>query len=113
MDYNEEIHFTDNVTARGNLYYSGKAMKTRNIIGIILWFTVIGAFASLIISLIDSIYILSTDFRNKELNNTKLLWGLLSLLLIGNIGCLVFANKMMSAADYGKPTDFTDNKEQI
>ncbi|MDK2819331.1 MAG: hypothetical protein KFW07_00690 [Mycoplasmataceae bacterium] len=82
-----------------DLYTKGKSMKNRNILGIVLWFTIIGAIVSIIISLIDAIIILSTDFKNKELNDEKILWGVLSLVLLGNIACLIFANKMISAAE--------------
>ncbi|MGL5205210.1 MAG: hypothetical protein ACRC63_03085, partial [Metamycoplasmataceae bacterium] len=90
-----EIQFVDNAAIRSDLYLRGRSMRTRNIIAIVLWFTLFGAIISAIINLIDSIIILASDYRNKELNNDKILWGLLSLLLIGNIGCLVFGNKMM------------------
>ncbi|MGL5617713.1 MAG: hypothetical protein ACRCWU_01505 [Metamycoplasmataceae bacterium] len=102
----DKIHFIDNAVLREDLYLRGKSMRTRNIVGIVLWFTIIGIIPSLIISLVDSIIILSTDFRNKELNDDKLLWGLLSLLLLGNIGCLIFASKMMSIAEHGSASSF-------
>ncbi|MGL5732969.1 MAG: hypothetical protein ACRCXE_02790, partial [Metamycoplasmataceae bacterium] len=87
-------------------------MRNRNIVGIILWFTIIGLIISAIIELIDSIIILSSDFKNKELNNDKLLWGLLSLLLLGNIGCLIFGIKMMNAAQHGDISSYEFNHQQ-
>ncbi|MGL5590907.1 MAG: hypothetical protein ACRDCH_02445 [Metamycoplasmataceae bacterium] len=105
----EEIHFTDNAAARGDLYLRGRSMRTRNIIAIILWFTLFGIIISAIIGLIDSIIILASDFKNKELNNDKILWGLLSLLLLGNIGCLIFGIKMMNAATQGSIASYEMN----
>ena len=75
------------------LFKKAKGIKIRAIVGIVLIFTLIGIIASLIISLIDGIIILSTDWNNKELNDSKLLWGLLTLLLLGPIGSLVFGIK--------------------
>lgn len=94
-------------TVNEQLLKDGKAMKTRNIIGIVLIFTLIGIFASVIISLIDSIKIITTDYKNQELNDDKLLWGILGLVLLGNIACLIFASKMISVAEAG--TNAQDN----
>ena len=48
---------------------------------------------SLILAVVGSILILSTDFKNNYVNDSKILWGLLSLFLIGPIGLIVFAKK--------------------
>lgn len=80
------------------LLKEGKSMKIRNIIGIVLVFTLIGMIASFVISLIDSIKILTKSYKDQKLEEEKLLWGILSLLILGNIGCLVFACKMIATA---------------
>ncbi|MGL5590905.1 MAG: hypothetical protein ACRDCH_02435 [Metamycoplasmataceae bacterium] len=99
-----EIHFVNNPEAsnfRYDLIARGKAMRTRNIIAIILWFTIVGAIISALISFIDALIILFSNFKNQELNNEKFLWGLLALFPLGSIACLVFANKMISVAKHG------------
>ena len=67
-------------------------IKKISIVGIILIFTIIGFFVTIIISIILGIKIISTDWKNQEINNDKLLWGLLTLLLLGPISSLIFAN---------------------
>ncbi|MGL5592130.1 MAG: hypothetical protein ACRDCJ_02095 [Metamycoplasmataceae bacterium] len=48
-----------------------------------------------------SIIILASDFENKEVNNNRILWGLLSLLLLGAIGIIIFsAVNMKKYSDY-------------
>ena len=45
------------------------------------------------ICLAAAIMILATDWQNQEINDSKLLWGLLGLLLIPAIAPIVFGNK--------------------
>ena len=44
-----------------------------------------------IIPFILGILILATDWKNEEINNKKILWGILTLLLLGPIASLVFS----------------------
>ncbi|MGL5590832.1 MAG: hypothetical protein ACRDCH_02055 [Metamycoplasmataceae bacterium] len=44
-----------------------------------------------ILAFIGSIAILATNFDNKAANDSKVLWGLLSLFLLGWIGIIIFA----------------------
>ncbi len=75
-----------------------KSIKTRSIVSLVLFITILGLIVSLVLNLIDCIKILSTKWENKEVEDSKLLWGILSLVLLGPIGSLVFAcislNKM-------------------
>ncbi len=87
------------INSNEDLLQRGTSMRNRNILGIVLFFTIIGTIPSLIISLIDSIVILSTTYKDENLNEEKTLWGLLSLIILGNIGCLVFATKMIDTAN--------------
>ncbi|MGL6124952.1 MAG: hypothetical protein ACRC1F_00470 [Metamycoplasmataceae bacterium] len=87
------------INSNEELLEQGKKMKTRNIVAIVLWFTIIGGIVSAIIGLVDAVRILSTNFQDKDLNSEKTLWGILSLLIFGNIASLVFANKMISTAE--------------
>lgn len=48
---------------------------------------------SFILSLICSIQILVSNFGHKEINDMKILWGILGLLVIGSIASLVFSVK--------------------
>ncbi|MGL5590697.1 MAG: hypothetical protein ACRDCH_01315 [Metamycoplasmataceae bacterium] len=54
----------------------------------IYWWPIIISF---VLNLITSIYIVATDFQNEEVNKNKVLWGLLSLFLLGSIGIIIFA----------------------
>ncbi|MGL5617583.1 MAG: hypothetical protein ACRCWU_00815 [Metamycoplasmataceae bacterium] len=49
------------------------------------------AIISGIFAFIGSIAILATNFDNKAANDSKILWGLLSLFLLGWIGIIIFA----------------------
>lgn len=75
-----------------------KSIKIRSIVSLVLFITILGLIVSLVLNLIDCIKILSTKWENKEVEDSKLLWGILSLVLLGPIGLLVFAcislNKM-------------------
>lgn len=56
-------------------------------------FTIISIITStigIVISFIAAILILVTDFGNKEINDSRVLWGVLSLILLGPIGVLAF-----------------------
>ncbi len=55
---------------------------------IISWLLVI---VPSIISFVSAIIILATDWKNKEINNNKTIWGILTLLLLGPISSLVFS----------------------
>ncbi len=70
-----------------------KKIRTQSIVGIVLFFTLIGTIVSCILALVDGVKILSKEWENPEIDDDKLLWGLLTLLGLLNIGSLVFANK--------------------
>ncbi|MGL5590771.1 MAG: hypothetical protein ACRDCH_01745 [Metamycoplasmataceae bacterium] len=60
--------------------------------GSIIWLiSVIIVLLSLILNITLSVIILATDFKNKEVNDNRILWGLLSLFLLGGIGIIVFS----------------------
>ena len=48
------------------------------------------AVPAMVISCVGSIMIIVTDFENKQINDSRILWGLLSLFLLGPIGLFVF-----------------------
>jgi hypothetical protein len=61
------------INSNEDLLQRGTSMRNRNILGIVLFFTIIGTIPSLIISLIDSIVILSTTYKDENLNEEKTL----------------------------------------
>jgi len=71
-------------------------IRTLSIVGIVLIFTVIGIFVTIIISIVLGIKILSINWKDEEINNDKLLWGLLTLLVLGPISSLIFANTTLN-----------------
>lgn len=80
-----------------DLEKKAQGLKVRGIVGIVLIFTLIGAIVSLIFAIMDSITILTTDWKNEELNNSKTLWGILGLLILGNIATLIFGINALKA----------------
>ena len=72
-------------------------MKTTSIIAIVLFFTIIGTIISIVLTIVQAIKTLATDWNDKTLNNDKILWGLLSLMILGPIATLVFGSKIMEA----------------
>ncbi|MGL5732507.1 MAG: hypothetical protein ACRCXE_00315 [Metamycoplasmataceae bacterium] len=46
---------------------------------------------SWIIERTASIMILAFNFENKEVNDSRILWGLLSLFLLGSLGAIIFS----------------------
>ena len=43
------------------------------------------------LNLVLGIIILATDWKNEEINNNKILWGILTLVLLGPISSLIFS----------------------
>ncbi len=81
------------------LLEQGLSMKKLSIAGIVLFCTIIGIIPSVIIAIVLAIKLLTSDYKDEELNGEKMIWGLLSLLLIGNIASLIFANKIIEKAN--------------
>ena len=54
--------------------------------------SVIGILVAAILSFAGSLIILITDFKNKEINESRILWGLLSLFLLGSVGLIIFSS---------------------
>ncbi len=51
--------------------------------------------AASIITITSSVMILLMDFENKKVNDSRVLWGLLSLLVLSSIGVIIFAFSSM------------------
>lgn len=61
------------------------------ILGIVFMILLVGFGITVgVINLVIGIKILTTDFDSKEINDKKLIWGLLTILLLGWISTLVF-----------------------
>lgn len=68
-----------------------RSMKTMSIVTIVLCLIVIGLFIALIMNIVYAIKIMSTKWAGPATDESKTLWGLLTLLLLGPIASLVFA----------------------
>lgn len=59
-----------------------------------LWIiTGISAVIYAIFCIINAVYTMSTDWKNKNLNDVKIVWGILTLIILGAIASLVFGCK--------------------
>ncbi len=74
----------------------GKKIKKHGIIGLILLFTLVGSIVSAIFCIIDGIKILTTKWDDKEIEDSKTLWGILCFVILGNISSIVFGNKVVN-----------------
>ncbi len=85
-----------------NALEEGKKIKKQGIIALVLIFTLIGIIATVIMTLVGGIKVLSNDWGNEQLNKDKTLWGILCivglifLLILGPISMIVFGNKVIS-----------------
>lgn len=66
-------------------------MRNLSIIGICLALTVFGFVGTIAIQIICGIKILSNDWKDEELNEQKLIWGILSFVGLGCISSLIFS----------------------
>ena len=71
-------------------------LKNHSIISIVLSLILIGIIVAMVLVIIDSIKILSTDWFFWDINNQKIMWTVLSLVILGPIGILVFAYSSLS-----------------
>ncbi len=55
---------------------------------------VVIAIAAIVLDIICGIKILSTDWKDNDLNNDKTVWGILTFVILGGIASLIFANKV-------------------
>lgn len=75
----------------GGYYQEASLNIAQLIIGVVL--IVIAALVSGIMTLVNAIRILATDWKDESLKNDKTLWGILTLLILGPIGSLIFGIK--------------------
>ena len=75
----------------GDYYQEASLNIAQLIIGVVL--IVIAALVSGIMTLVNAIRILATDWKDESLKNDKTLWGILTLLILGPIASLIFGIK--------------------
>lgn len=75
-----------------NLLEEAKKIKRNGIIGLILFFTLFGIIVTFILDIISAIKILSTNWKYKEIEDQKMIWGILSIVLLGPIAAIVFGS---------------------
>ncbi len=68
-------------------------IKTYSIVTIILCCLFIGFLYSWLTDIIYGIIILSTDWKNEELNNRRTVFGVFTIILLGPISSLIFSIK--------------------
>ena len=75
-----------------------KYIKTKSIIGLVLFFTLIGSIFTFILDIINAVEIISTKWKNKEVEESKVIWGIFTIIILGPISSLIFScisiNKM-------------------
>ncbi len=83
----------DNTTDSSVFLKKAKSIRVRSIVGIVLFCTLLLSPIALILAIVDGVTILSTNWDDKNLKEDATLWGILALVVLANIGSLVFANK--------------------
>lgn len=78
-----------------DLYLQAKKNKKNAFISFFIWITIIGLLIYPILNFIGNIKILVIDWKDEELNKRKILWGVLSLLLLRFIGLFIFTKRIM------------------
>ncbi len=77
-----------------------KSIRTKSIIALVLIFTIIGAIVTFILDIINAIQILSTNWSNKEVEESKIVWGIFTIIILGPISSLVFSCSALNKVNY-------------
>lgn len=72
-----------------DLLLEAKKIKKFGIIGVALFFTLI---VPLVMEIICGIKILTNDWKNKKLENERLIWGIFCFVILGCISAIVFGS---------------------
>ncbi len=75
----------------------GNKIKVAGIWQLVLNFTVIGILPAAIWGIVTSCQILTTKWDDPECENSKMMWGLLGLFLLGGIANIVFGAKVANS----------------
>ena len=99
-----------------DLLKQAKGIKKKGIIGLILFFTLIGAIVTFILDIICGIKILSTNWKNKELEDQKIIWGIFCFVILGPISAIVFgsiaSNILLNNDSLQNKENNNDNNEE-
>lgn len=68
-----------------------KKIKISSIVSLIFMFTLFLILVTLIIDIVNAIRILSTNWQNKETNDSKIIWGIFTVIILGPIASLIFS----------------------
>lgn len=82
-----------------NLYQEAKSVRTKSIVAFFIFFTIIGAIVTFILNIMVGIKILTTDWKNEELNSSKTIWGILCFIFLGPIAGWIFGQKAVNALE--------------
>lgn len=76
---------------------------------VILWIIAMTPLLAFVLNLTGSVLILTSKFNDDSLDTFKIIWGILSLLLIGPIGIIIFAGIAMNKLKITKLNNKTTN----
>lgn len=82
------------------LLSEAKAIKRRGIWGLVLACTLVFIFITFILNIINAIKIMTTDWKNQELESDSLMWGIFSIVLLGPIAGIIFGSKAVNILKY-------------
>ena len=72
-----------------DLLLEAKKIKKFGIIGLVLFITIIVPF---VMRIICGIKILTNDWKNKKLENERLIWGIFCFVILGCISAIIFGS---------------------
>lgn len=90
-----------NINDQENQLQLLKKIRTTSIVSLVLIFTIIGAIVTLILDIINAIRILSTTWIRPDVDNSKIIWGIFTVIILGPISSLIFS--CMAISKYESP----------
>lgn len=80
-------------------------------IHLLFLFLMLGFIAlSFIFNIISAIMILSTDWKNNDLNSQKIAWGILCIVILGSIAAIIFGSIAINKLK--ETSSISNNKEE-
>lgn len=97
-----------------DLVKEAKGIKTKGIVGLILLFTLVGAIVTLVLDIICGVKILTIDWKNKEVEDSKMIWGILCFILLGPISAIIFGSMTVKKLENGPaaPSNETEDSQE-
>lgn len=93
-------------------YEELKKHNTVQLVCIFTFFLIIPIFVAIIYNIIASIKIMTNQYDVRELDNEKIVWGILSLLLLGIIATFVFQIKIKNHLNDESNNVVSNSKEE-